>query len=203
MTKPRSGRVKSRAKPQKKSPSPQKKNYPTHTIPRSKLNAAIKFLEKKTPPKARNPMTDSCFKSILDKVGATQSRRVDSYMNDTANVLEVARNCALRGRWSDLMKTFAIQMESIRRYDLAAALRNALFAIIADPALNDPSFLEAYLYSNPYCTNQSDLKYCVDKILEVFQGVTIHTTKWKPAKENESETEIDESSGDSSSSDDD
>nr|XP_019555386.2 uncharacterized protein LOC109424673 [Aedes albopictus] len=199
MPKPRSAQVNSRVKPRKPAKG---KAYPTHRIPRSKLNAALKFLEEKSSPAKYNTTaaTGGCFKSILDKAGAARSRRVEGYANDNVNMLEVARQCALRGQWANLIKTFQIQMQGIRRYDLPVALRNSLFAIIADPALNDPSFLEAYLYSNPYCANQTDLKYCVDKILEVFQGVTIRSSKWNPdLMEDASETEREEANDDESS----
>ncbi|XP_062556273.1 uncharacterized protein LOC134221097 [Armigeres subalbatus] len=195
MPKIRPKRGKSRSSKTQKTPSP-RKSYPRYEIPRSKLDAAIKFLEDKSQPKKghRTASTLGCVKSILGNV--TAPWKVDNYINDTANVLEVARHCALRGRWPELMKTVAILMEDIRRYDLPAALRNTLYAIIADPALNDPAFLEAYLFCNPHCTNQGDFKYCVDRILEVFQGVTIRSARIR-GRVVSNEDELDESSDES------
>ncbi|XP_065077888.1 uncharacterized protein LOC135701114 [Ochlerotatus camptorhynchus] len=158
---------------------PTGKCFPTHKIPRSKMDRAMEFLEadnggKQISKRKGEVQSYACFGNIANKVSA--SRRVDNYMNDTANVLQVARHCALRGRWPELMKTVAILMEDVRLYDVHAAVRNAFYCIMADPVLNDPSFLEAYLYSNPRCSNAGDVSYCIDKILEVFQGVTIIPT---------------------------
>ncbi|XP_055628165.1 uncharacterized protein LOC129769741 [Toxorhynchites rutilus septentrionalis] len=149
-----------------------RKTFPTHKIPQSKLKKALDFLESKPEPEATTePRYPMCFGNIAYQVST--SRWVNNFMSDTQNVMRVACQCAERGQWTDFMKTVQILCEDPRFYDMHAALRNAFFGIIADPSLDDRSFLESYLYSNPRCKNPGDVEYCISKILEVFQGIMI------------------------------
>ncbi|XP_053685981.1 uncharacterized protein LOC128735523 [Sabethes cyaneus] len=152
-----------------KSKTRSSKEIKTYKIPQAKLERALEFLHSKPTP-ARNHVRP-CHGNIANRVG--YNRKLDRSMFDTANLQEVASLCAEREQWPELMKTVAIMCEDPHYQDVHAILRNALFAIIADPTLNDPSYLEAYLYSNPVCKNPGDISYCIDMILEVFQGITV------------------------------
>ncbi|XP_055530814.1 uncharacterized protein LOC129721823 [Wyeomyia smithii] len=148
--------------------------FERYSIPQSKLERALEFLHSDSSDRA---VHRPCHGNILNRANA--GRKQDRCSLDTVNLQEVARICADRGQWPELMKTVAIMCEDPHYQDVHAILRNALFGIIADPSLNDPSYLEAYLYSCTACKNPGDITYCMDKILEVFQGVTIRPKHWR------------------------
>ncbi|XP_058467032.1 uncharacterized protein LOC131439937 [Malaya genurostris] len=144
------------------------KQLAIYKIPRSKLENALEFLESEHDPLVRN-VSWPCHVNITNLANA--NRKVDKYASDTLNVMEVARQCAERGQWSNLMKTVAIMCEDLRQMDVNAILRNSLFGIIADPALDNPSYLEDYLYAYPACKTPGDISYCINSMLKVFEGI--------------------------------
>ncbi|XP_058831679.1 uncharacterized protein LOC131690147 [Topomyia yanbarensis] len=176
--KTRKGTVPRKRKPSKgnvkrKATIKSNRNYRTYLIPQSKLESAVKFLESDLEP--RQPTGWPCHGNIAIRVST--GRKKDNHVTDTMNVMDVARHCAERGHWSNLMKTVAIMCEDARFYDVHAILRNSLFGIMADPVLNDRSYLEDYMYAYPQCKTPGDIAYVIDKILEVFQGISIRTKR--------------------------
>uniref|UniRef100_A0A8D8AXZ8 (northern house mosquito) hypothetical protein n=1 Tax=Culex pipiens TaxID=7175 RepID=A0A8D8AXZ8_CULPI len=159
-----------RGRPKKVKVSKPRPEFPTFKIPQSKLDNARRFLA--TDP---DPLVDrGCYGHITTRLNSTIPLRS---VNNLWPTMDMARFCAVRGLWPELMQTVAIQCEHPRAYETAAVIRNALYTILADPSLAKPSFLRSFLLTNPACRNETDVDYCIERILEVYQGVAL-VPKW-------------------------
>ncbi|KAL1404716.1 hypothetical protein pipiens_018750 [Culex pipiens pipiens] len=140
-----------RGRPKKVKVSKPRPEFPTFKIPQSKLDNARRFLA--TDP---DPLVDrGCYGHITTRLNSTIPLRS---VNNLGPTMDMARFCAVRGLWPELMQTVAIQCEHPR-------------------ALAEPSFLRSFLLTNPACRNETDVDYCIERILEVYQGVAL-VPKW-------------------------
>ncbi|XP_055594833.1 uncharacterized protein LOC129745642 [Uranotaenia lowii] len=147
-------------------PVPKPENFPKYLIPQSKLDAALRFLESDQPYKQRQKYW--CSHNIA-------ARSISKYCSNgygLHGLMAMARHCAQRALWPELMQLVNMMCEDFRKHTFLPTLKTALYGIVADPTLSDPALLEAFLYANARCTNKGDVEYCMEQLMKVFQGKT-------------------------------
>lgn len=90
--------------------------FHTVKIPRSKLDNAMRFLDTDPDPRVDR----GCFGNIITRLNTAIPLRS---VNNLATTLDMARFCAVRGLWPELMQTVAIQCEHPRAYETEAVIR--------------------------------------------------------------------------------
>ncbi|XP_058116164.1 uncharacterized protein LOC131258799 [Anopheles coustani] len=151
-------------------------NHAQFKVSRTKLARALQLLEKPVNNKDSTAMNLKCSEHILNQV---LFKPHCSRTSKKQRWQELFRTVVTRHEWDTFVRALRLSSQWLTFGGLQLLLRNTFFGILTHPMYRDPQTLRLFLYAMSPCRNEKDIEFCIQTILQAFNGEQTTVAKKK------------------------